>query len=104
MHAAWCFAGLGNEPGWTVEVGPLANLVFETNYGAERHEFTDATSTGDVVSGRTYHARAGRTDDRRHGQAGNVQGRMSGEPYEYSFRVTFAGTTVQGCGTRLQPG
>jgi len=98
------FRGLGNEPGWMVEVGPLANLVFETNYGAERHEFTGATSTGDVVSGRTYHAeQAGRTIDVAVKHA-TCKDAMSGEPYEYSFRVTFAGATVQGCGTRLQPG
>jgi putative lipoprotein len=98
------FRGLGNEPGWMVEVGPVTSLVFETNYGAERHEFPNATSGGEVAAGRTWRAE-------QDGQTIEVVVKqeachddMSGQPYEYSFRVTFAGTTLQGCGARLQRG
>ena len=97
------FRGLGNEPGWTVEVGPVTSLVFETSYGADRHEFPNAMSAGEVTAGRTYRAE-------QDGQTIEVTVKQetcqddSGQPYDYSFRVTFAGATVQGCGTRLQRG
>jgi uncharacterized membrane protein len=98
------FRGLGNEPGWMVEVGPVTSLVFETNYGAERHEFPNATSGGELAAGRTWRAvQDGQTIEVMVKQEA-CQDDMSGQPYEYSFRVTFAGTTLQGCGARLQRG
>jgi uncharacterized membrane protein len=56
-----------------------------------------------VAAGRTYRAE-------QDGQAIEVTVKQetcqddSGQPYDYSFRVKFAGATVQGCGTRLQRG
>src|SRR4030095_13799592 len=47
----------GNESGWTVEIGPGTVLRYETNYGAERHDYSDVQASGDALAGgRVYRA------------------------------------------------
>jgi uncharacterized membrane protein len=95
--------GRGNEPGWTLEIGPQERIVFETQYGDERHAFANTRATGELAGrGREYRAE-------EEGQAIQVVVRnetcmddMSGETFEYSFAVTYAGSTLHGCGDRLQ--
>jgi uncharacterized membrane protein len=98
------FRGRGNEPGWTVEVGPYAALVLETNYGAARHAFANATAAGEASTERTYSTEQdGQRIDVKIRQE-SCQDDMSGEAFDYSFRVTFGDATLEGCGARLNPG
>ena len=59
------YRGQGNEPGWVLEIGPPGTIVFNTNYGQQRHAFQGATVTGDAASGAEYRAAEGRRADRR---------------------------------------
>ncbi|EFK95833.1 conserved hypothetical protein, secreted [sediment metagenome] len=52
------FRGTGNEPGWTVEIGPGSRLEFVTNYGEERHAY-DAANEGNEGGARVYTATQG---------------------------------------------
>ncbi len=98
------FRGRGNEPGWTVEVGPRGAIVLETNYGADRHAFANASASGDVSTGRTY-AAAGQDGQRIEVavRQQSCQDDMSGEVFDHSYRVTFGDAKLTGCGTRLNP-
>jgi heat shock protein HslJ/uncharacterized membrane protein len=96
--------GRGNEPGWTVEVGPAAALVLETNYGAERHAFAHATASGEGSIERTYSAEQDGQRIEVTVRQESCQDDMSGEAFDHSFRVTFGDATLEGCGARLNPG
>lgn len=97
------YRGRGNEPGWTVEVGPGERLEFVTNYGQDRYTFDSATESGSETAGaRVIRAeKLGRyikvsvtteacSDD------------MSGEQFAQLVVVEFGGTRYRGCGTALQ--
>jgi uncharacterized membrane protein len=98
------FRGRGNEPGWTVELGPAGALVLETNYGAERQAFANATASGDVSVGRKYGAEQDGQRIEVTVRQESCQDDMSGEAFDHSFRVTSGDAKLQGCGTRLNPG
>lgn len=97
------YRGLGNEPGWTLEIGPGGALTWITGYGEERHEYPEVLVSGDDATGVVYTA----TDD-----AGEIkvtvkrarcQDDMSGEAFDHQFTVTASGRELRGCGTRVQP-
>ena len=81
-----------------------AQCVDLTNYGETRHDYGDATATGDpLAGGRIYSAgwrrsiRVTRTQER-------CADDMSGASFDHSFRVEVGGKTYRGCGERLGPG
>lgn len=92
----------GNEPGWLVEVGPGASLLYLANYGQERHEF-DPVATSDDSAGRlTFTGEHGGqpievTLEREH-----CADDMSGADFDYRAVVRFAGQELRGCGTVVQ--
>ena len=97
------YRGRGNEPGWTVEVGPGARLEFVTNYGQERHAFDAATESGSETAG----ARVVRAEQGDHRIKVSVTTEpctddMSGEHFEQLVVVEFGGKSFRGCGTALQ--
>jgi putative lipoprotein len=97
------YRGRGNEPGWTVEVGPGSRLEFVTNYGQERHAFDAATESGSETAG----ARVVRAEQGDHRIKVSVTTEpctddMSGEHFEQLVVVEFGGKTFRGCGTALQ--
>jgi membrane-bound inhibitor of C-type lysozyme len=95
--------GRGNEPGWTVEVGPGARLEFVTNYGEDRHVFDAATEAGGETVG-TRVVRAGQGDQQIQVAvtAEACADDMSGEQFEQRVVVQFGGKTLRGCGTTLR--
>lgn len=97
------FRGRGNEPGWTVEVGPGARLEFVTNYGQDRHTFDAATESGSETAGARV-VRAERGDERIKVSVTTeaCADDMSGERFEQLVIVEFGGKTFRGCGTALQ--
>ena len=97
------YRGRGNEPGWTVEVGPGARLEFVTNYGQERHAFDAATESGSETAGARV-VRAERGDHRIKVSVTTepCTDDMSGEHFEQLVVVEFGGKSFRGCGTALQ--
>lgn len=93
------FRGLGQEPGWFVEIFP-DRVALVTDYGTNR---TDAKHSGAIVddSGRTvYRTAEGREViigiDRQ--ACADI---MSGEPFEAAVTATVDNRTLKGCGRFL---
>ena len=91
------YRGIGNEPGWVLEVIPPDKLVFVTNYGQERHEFTGAAVSGDAQSGGDYRATRDGEQIRAVVKREPCQDDMAGTKFDYSVVVEFAGRTYRGC-------
>ncbi len=96
------FRGLGNEPGWVLEIGPPGAIVFNTNFGQERHEFQGATVTGDATSAAEYRAAKGDAQIAVTVTREPCQDDMAGMMFDYSFVVQFGGRTYRGCGSDLR--
>lgn len=95
------FRGTGNEPGWTVEVGPGSRLEFVTNYGDERHAF-DATSENNEGGTRVYTAAAGERSIKVTVSTEACTDDMSGWAFDRRMVVEFGGQTYRGCATALR--
>jgi len=96
------YRGHGNEPGWTVEIGPGARVEFVTGYGADRHVFDAATeSGGETADARVF--RAGRGDQGIEVSVSTAAcaDDMSGEQFGQLVIVEFGGRTLRGCGTAI---
>lgn len=97
------YRGQGNEPGWTVEVGPGRRMSYVTDYGGQRYDVEATTERGgDEIGVHVYIAEtpAGRlkvsvakepcADD------------MSGEAFDHRMVVEHGGSTYRGCATELR--
>jgi putative lipoprotein len=98
------YRALGNEPGWVLEIGPGAALVWVTDFGSTTHSFADAQQTaGPDGTSRTYSAGSG-------DQAIRVTVRQErcvddgGVEFDHSATLETGGQSLRGCGTRLNPG
>ncbi len=96
------YRGQGNEPGWILEISPSGKIVFNTNFGQERHEFQGATVTGDAASGAEYRAANGETDIAATVTRETCRDDMAGTLFDYSFVVQFGGRTYRGCGNDVR--
>ncbi len=90
--------GTGNEPGWTVEVGPGSRLEFVTNYGADRHMFDAATESA-AGGARVYAATDGERAIKVTATAEPCTDDMSGWAFDHRMVVEFGGQTYRGCAT-----
>jgi uncharacterized membrane protein len=95
------FRGTGNEPGWTVEIGPGARLEFITNYGQDRHVFDAATESGEGGA-RVYAAADGERSIKVTLNAEACTDDMSGRAFDHSMAVEFGGQAYRGCATTLR--
>ena len=96
------YRGQGNEPGWTLEIGPGRSLIYVANYGQERHEFDDVTTAVDDGTGVTvYQARHGDMPIRVTVAKEACKDDMSGADFDHWFVVEFGGQTHRGCGLAL---
>lgn len=95
------YRALGNEPGWTLEVGPGSTLDWITNYGQERHRFDGAIEQSAAAAGaRSYTAgNAGETIRVTVATAPCTDD--AGVPYELTATIDFAGGTLRGCAVQL---
>jgi membrane-bound inhibitor of C-type lysozyme len=96
------YVGAGNEPGWTVEIGPGRALVWVTNYGQERHAYPDAVASGDAVSGLIYEATDAAAAIKVTVRQQPCQDDMAALPFDYQVIVESGGRTYRGCGNRAQ--
>jgi putative lipoprotein len=97
------YRGSGNEPGWMVEVGPGARLLFVGDYGQQRHEYEAATErAGDQADARSFVAGEGadRIEVTVAKQA--CADDMSGAAFDHRMVVAFGGATYRGCASELR--
>jgi putative lipoprotein len=92
---------LGNEPGWTLEVGPGSALTWVTGYGQERHEYPNALASGAAVSGFVYTATDATGEIKVAVQPAACKDDMSGEAFDLQVTVTTGGRDYRGCGSKL---
>ncbi len=97
------YSGRGNEPGWTLEIGPGDRLAWVTGYGEERHELATPTVTVDAAGTQTYSGADAAGPLVIAVTKTACQDDMSGEPFEYRVVVAFGGREYRGCGTQVQP-
>ena len=95
------FRGTGNEPGWTVEIGPGSRLKFVTNYGQDRHAFETATESNEGGA-RVYSAANGERSIKVTVSAEACTDDMSGWSFDHRMLVEFGGRTYRGCATALR--
>ena len=95
------YRGLGNEPGWTLEIGPGSTLVWVTGYGQERHEIANALATGDVQSGLVYAGMDATGEINVTVRSSPCQDDMSGDGFDLQVTVRSGGRDYRGCGSRL---
>ncbi len=95
------YRGLGNEPGWTLEVGPGRTLVWVTGYGEERHEYANALASGDAQSGFVYTATDAAGEIKVTVRQSACKDDMSGESFDLQVTVTNGGRDYRGCGNKF---
>ena len=97
------YLGRGNEPGWTVEIGPGARLEFATNYGQKRVAFAAATESGTETAGaRVFRAEHGGQRIKVSVTTQACTDDMSDEQFEQLMVVEYGGKDFRGCATALQ--
>ena len=97
------FRGIGNEPGWLLEIGPASRLMFEDGYGSMRVIFQSLPPRTDSPSGITVHESTSSAQQlkvtlRRQTCADT----MSDETYPYSVDIEIDGMKRRGCGLSLR--
>lgn len=94
------YRGRGNEPGWTLEVGPNDRLQFVTMFGEQKFEFAGATVAN--VDGTTvYAAQSGDDAIKVSVRQEACLDDMSGEPFDYRMVVEHGDRTLRGCAVAL---
>lgn len=95
------FRGIGQEPGWLVEVGrgEAPTLHAELDYGARTVDVARASPQGDGYTGRT----AGGMEVALLIERTACSDGMSGEAFPATVRLTVGGQRYRGCGRFLDP-
>jgi membrane-bound inhibitor of C-type lysozyme len=96
------YVGTGNEPGWTLEIGPGRTLTWVTNYGQDRYAYAEAVASGDAVSGFVYTATDAAAAIKVTVRQQPCLDDMAGLPFDYQVIVESGGRTYRGCGYRAQ--
>jgi putative lipoprotein len=96
--AAW--RGIGQEPGWTVEIHPGSRLVYVGDYG-ERTVSVPTPEPRQDGNRTIWQATTGDADIRVVFEALPCTDIMSGEEFPLSVTVTVNGEELRGCGRRL---
>lgn len=95
--ASIAFRGLGQEPGWTLEVVPGQRIHFSYDYGEA--EVTTPAPTPTTEAGRTiYRATTEAHDLRVVIEDEPCEDVMSGQPFPATVTVTLDGEAYRSCG------
>jgi membrane-bound inhibitor of C-type lysozyme len=94
------FRGVGNEPGWSLEIQDGRQLLFVGQYGAQR-VMVPAAVAENVGPARVYHGATGTYDLRVEIVDEPCADTMSGETFPSQVTVTLDNTAYQGCGQHL---
>jgi uncharacterized membrane protein len=99
------FRGVGQEPGWIVEIDEGVSIVFNGDYGETRATTGPPVREVDEASGRIrYRARAAAGDVVVSIARSPCQDAMSGARFEATVTVSYAGREYRGCGQSLGGG
>jgi putative lipoprotein len=90
------YRGIGNEPGWTVEIGPNDRLQLVIDYGEKKLEFAGATVANDDGS-MVYAAQAGDDAVKVSVKQEACVDDMAGTNFDHSMVVEHGGKTLRGC-------
>jgi putative lipoprotein len=97
------YRGLGNEPGWTVEIGPGSRMSYVTNYGEQRYDVEATTQRGgDEIGVHIYIAETGDGRLKVSVAKESCADDMSGETFDHRMVVEHGDRTYRGCATGLQ--
>jgi membrane-bound inhibitor of C-type lysozyme len=96
------FRGVGQEPGWLVEITPGGQILLVTGYGQQRWLFDtpDPVQTADAT---VYQTSANGKVLKITLQTDYCQDTMSGEVFENVVTVELDERRLQGCGSALEP-
>jgi putative lipoprotein len=97
------YRGLGNEPGWLIEVGPGSRLLYVGDYGDHRREYDDAEEAKSTGTGVQVYA-AGAGPDRIEVTVTRTacNDDMSGEAFAYRMELETDGKVHRGCAAAIQ--
>ena len=96
------FRGVGNEPGWHLEIRSGESILFVTNYGQDRYLFENPKLLSDPNARETVYRAASpghRLEVLLKGET--CRDSMADESYETRVRVDLDGWVYQGCGKPL---
>lgn len=93
------FRGVGNEPGWLLEIRDGETLVLMTDYGQTRHVFPAPHADATVAE---YDLDAGGHRLRVTLEDGLCEDTMSGETFPTTVTVRLDTQTLHGCGRALR--
>jgi uncharacterized membrane protein len=96
--AAW--RGIGQEPGWTVEIHPGQHIVYVGDYGQTSITLPAPEPQQDGVSN-IWHVSGDGNDLRVMFEELPCQDIMSGEEMPFTVTITVNGEELRGCGRRL---
>lgn len=97
------FRGVGNEPGWRLEIGPAHRVMFEDGYGSMRIVFQSLPPLPETTPGVTIHeSTAGSHRLKVTLRQQSCADTMSDETFPYSVEVEIDGAIRRGCGTSLR--
>jgi uncharacterized membrane protein len=94
------FRGLGQEPGWLVELDRHGEMEIMLDYGAELLQVAAAPPTA-IALGVEYHVRTPFQEVHLRIEDRPCRDIMSGEPFPSTVTLTVDGRTYEGCGIRL---
>jgi putative lipoprotein len=94
------YRALGNEPGWTLEIGPASKLSWTTNYGQDRYDFEQSQATTMPDGTGVYTAQKDAVTLKATVKAERCVDDGEVE-YDHVVTVESGGQTYHGCGTRL---
>ncbi len=96
------FRGLGQEPGWYLELREAEQILFVYDYGQRRVRFPSPELSGRATGERRVYRASEGTDDLTVAiVAERCTDSMSGHQFEYSVRVRLNENTYRGCGREL---
>jgi uncharacterized membrane protein len=95
--------GQGNEPGWTVEIGPGRRVSYVTSYGEQRYDVEATTERGgDEIGVHVYIAETPTGRLKVSVAKEPCADDMSGEAFDHRVVVEHGDRTLRGCATDLR--
>jgi putative lipoprotein len=97
------FRGMGNEPGWLLEIGPENRIMFEDGYGSMRVVFQSLPPRTDTQPGVTIHENTSTAYRLKVTlRLQTCADTMSDETFPYTVDVEVEGARRRGCGQSLR--
>jgi uncharacterized membrane protein len=92
------FAGIGQEPGWLLEIDSTNTIRFSYDYAQRTVRVAAEAPTLDSAGARVWHVKNDTTDLQVAVTTAACEDVMSGKPYPSTVTVTLNGQVYRGCG------